>query len=146
MNTTRRTTILAVAAMALAPLAAGPALATDCMTQSCAAADPHARDHRTRVRDHRTRDQRPNTRVNAERGRVRYTLWNDSGQDVSFRLPTGRSYRLRPGQRGEYTSSGDGPLTILVHNSGRKYTLKSGNHRFWWMASETRVGLDLNYR
>ena len=42
---------------------------------------------------------------------IRYTIWNDSARTVKFRLPTGRTYRLRPDERGHYkNSSKDGHI------------------------------------
>lgn len=76
-----------------------------------------------------------------------YTLWNSSGTTVRFRLPTGRVYTLRNGERGNYTFTGYKPHAVVhVLNTGRTYNLTGGDHKFWWMSKEQRVGLDLNYR
>jgi len=74
---------------------------------------------------------------------IRYTLRNASGQTVRFRLPSGRSYVLYPGQTQSYRNTGrPGAMQIYVYNSRRTYTLRSGNHIFWKMSSG-RIGLDL---
>ena len=77
--------------------------------------------------------------------RIEYSIWNDTGRTVRFRLPSGRNYRLGPGERGRYHNTGTN-LQILVHNSGRRYTLRSGAHKFWWNRRAGRIGFDQNYR
>lgn len=81
--------------------------------------------------------------------KVRYTIRNDSGRTVRFSMrPSGRSYVLESGRTFTGTSSQvDGqPPTMTVTNSGRTYRLTSGNHKFWWMKSEGRVGFDRNIK
>ncbi len=78
--------------------------------------------------------------------KIEYTIKNDSGRTVSFRLPTGKEYTLRNGEQGSYKNTGEpGSFKILILSSGREYTLTSGNHKLWWMSKENRVGFDLNY-
>jgi hypothetical protein len=62
--------------------------------------------------------------------------------------PSGKTYSLAPGARASYTSNkvNGKPPTITVHNSGRIYSLRAGDHKFFWMTSENRIGLDLNYK
>ena len=77
--------------------------------------------------------------------RIEYTIWNRSDQQVRFRLPTGRVYVLDPGAHGTYRNSGNGPFEIYVFNTGRRYRLRSGNHRFFWNQNENRVGFNQNF-
>lgn len=78
---------------------------------------------------------------------IQYTLQNDSGRTVKFRLPSGETYSLEPGKRGSYKNTGaPDKLTIQVINSGKTYRLRDGNHRFWFMKKENQIGFDLNYK
>jgi hypothetical protein len=73
-----------------------------------------------------------------------YTIRNDSGRTVNFRLPSGRDYTLAPGQTGSYRFTGNpAAAKVLVHTTGRTYTLAEGNHRFWWMTKDNQIGLDV---
>jgi hypothetical protein len=64
---------------------------------------------------------------------------------VRFRLPSGKAHSLNSGETGSYHNTlGSAGPTIHVVNSGKTYTLRSGDHRSWWMAKEGRVGFDLN--
>ena len=75
-----------------------------------------------------------------------YTIRNTSSETVRFRLPSGRDYVLKPGQSGQYEFTGYKlQATLLVHNTGRAYDLRGGDHKFWLMQNRT-VGFDMNYR
>ena len=78
--------------------------------------------------------------------KIKYTLWNDSGRTVKFRLPTGKTYSLDPGQKGSYQNT-DSPekLKIYVFSTDKTYRLEDGNHKFWWKKDEGRVAFDLHY-
>jgi hypothetical protein len=62
--------------------------------------------------------------------------------------PSGRSYVLESGKTFTGTSSQiDGqPPMMTIANTGRSYRLTSGNHKFWWMKSEDRIGFDRNIK
>jgi len=76
--------------------------------------------------------------------RFSYAITNRTSISVRFRLPSGKTYTLRPGQRGNYSFSGYAPTArIHVFNTGRTYKLKPGMHKFWTMKNGT-VGLDMN--
>lgn len=78
---------------------------------------------------------------------LRYTIWNDTKQAVQFRLPTGKVYTLQPEARGSYHNTGPASaMRIHVLASGKTYALRNGDHKFWWIARENRIGFDLNYR
>jgi hypothetical protein len=77
---------------------------------------------------------------------IRYTILNGTKQNVRFRLPTGKTYSLNPGQRANYQNRGvASDLKIHVLDTGKTYTLTNGNHKFWWKAKENRVAFDLKY-
>ncbi|QEL16312.1 hypothetical protein [Limnoglobus roseus] len=76
---------------------------------------------------------------------VRYTIRNDAGRAVRFDMqPSGKSYTLDAGRTFTGTSyEVNGKLpTITLGDSGRTYKLTAGNHKFWWMSGEKRVGFD----
>ena len=78
-------------------------------------------------------------------GSFKYTITNKTSQVVRFRLPSGREYELSPGEKGNYKYTGAASnAKIVVHNSNRTYTLVAGDHHFWWMKDQNRVGLDLS--
>ena len=78
---------------------------------------------------------------------IRYTIWNDSARTVKFRLPTGRTYRLRPDERGHYkNSSKDGNFKMYVFNTELTYKLESGDHKFRWNKEKGRIWFVKNYR
>jgi len=35
---------------------------------------------------------------------------------------------------------------VYVYDSDRSYHLRAGDHKFWWMRDERRVGLDIEGR
>lgn len=76
---------------------------------------------------------------------IKYTIKNASGRGVRFKMePSGKSYVLDAGKTFSGTShevNGKAP-TITITNSGRTYKLTAGDHKFWWMSSENRVGFD----
>ena len=79
--------------------------------------------------------------------KVHYTIKNDSGRTVAFTMqPSGKSYTLAAGQTFTGTSNevNDKLPTIRITSTGKSYGLTAGNHKFWWMAKENRIGLDLN--
>jgi hypothetical protein len=77
---------------------------------------------------------------------IRYSIWNDTSEVVSFRVPGGDEHSLAPGKRGSYRSSTIAEkMKIFVHNTQRTYALTSGNHKFHWMNSKNRIGFDLRY-
>lgn len=81
--------------------------------------------------------------------KVRYTIRNDSGRTVRFSMrPSGKSYELAAGRTFTGTSSQvDGkPPSMTITNTGCTYRLTSGNHKFWWMKSEGRIGFDRNIK
>jgi hypothetical protein len=79
--------------------------------------------------------------------KIKYTIWNDSGRSVTFRLPSGKTYTLEHGQRGSYENTvGSDALKIHIASTGKTYRLESGNHKFWWKRDESRVAFDLNYK
>lgn len=81
--------------------------------------------------------------------KVRYTIRNDSGRTVRFSMrPSGKSYELAAGRTFTGTSSQiDGkPPSMTITNTGRTYRLTSGDHKFWWMKSEGRIGFDRNIK
>lgn len=78
--------------------------------------------------------------------RIEYSILNDTDRDVRFRLPSGKEYALKPGQVGQYYNTHSDKPTITVLPTGKTYSLRDGNHKFWWMAKENRVGLDLNFQ
>jgi predicted double-glycine peptidase len=77
--------------------------------------------------------------------RIHYTIVNDSGHTVRFHMqPSSRRYLMTPGQTFRGTSNqvdGKAP-TITLEDSGRTYRLTEGNHRFWWMNGQRRIGFD----
>jgi hypothetical protein len=81
--------------------------------------------------------------------KVSYTIKNDSGRTVRFVMqPSGKSYELEAGKTFTGTSNdvdGKAP-TIKVTDSGKIYNLVPGNHKFWWMSKENRIGFDLNVK
>ncbi len=76
---------------------------------------------------------------------IKYTIKNDAGRNVQFKMqPSGKSYTLESGKTFSGISNevnGIAP-TIILADSGRKYKITSGNHKFWWMRNEQRVGFD----
>lgn len=80
--------------------------------------------------------------------KVNYTIRNDSGRTVRFSMrPSGKSYELAAGRTFTGTShkvDGKSP-TIIISATERTYKLTDGNHKFWWMKNEGRVGFDRNY-
>jgi hypothetical protein len=77
---------------------------------------------------------------------IRYSVWNDSKTNVRFRLPSGKSYTLAPGETGTYHNEGIADhLKIHVFNTERDYVLTSGKHKFFWMKDKNRLGFDLRY-
>ena len=77
---------------------------------------------------------------------ISYTLRNDSGRTVhAVMQPSGKSYTFPPGFSGDYKSRREGGKapTITIKETGRTYSLRSGTHRFWWMADKKAIGLDL---
>lgn len=79
--------------------------------------------------------------------RIEYTIWNDSGRKVDFRLPSGKSYSLASGETGKYHyTTGGNDFKIHVFSTGKTYSLKEGNHKFWWKRDEQRVAFDLDYK
>ena len=76
-----------------------------------------------------------------------YTLWNNSNETVRIKLPSGKDYILKQGEKGSYKFTGYKPeAKIHVYNTGKTYHLEGGDHKFWWIRSESRVGFDLNYK
>ena len=81
-----------------------------------------------------------------ENRETKFTLENDSGREVEYILD-GKQEKLGNGKAYEYTFEGFFEPKIYVFNSnGRTYALSSGTHVLWWMESENRIGLDLNYQ
>lgn len=79
------------------------------------------------------------------RKKIRYTIKNNSGQVVRFQMqPSGKSYTLEAGKTFtgmSYEVNGKAP-TITLSDSSRTYKLTAGNHKFWWMSGEKRIGFD----
>lgn len=77
--------------------------------------------------------------------KVKYTIKNESDKTVRFSMkPSGKSYTLAAGKLFTGTSNevnGKAPSMTLA-DSNKTYKLTAGNHRFWWMAKEKRVGFD----
>lgn len=82
-----------------------------------------------------------------ETEKLRYTLWNGSDTIVKFRLPSGKTYTLMPGERGSYSNAirPGRKLEIVVLNTNRSYSLKPGNHKFFWNSKAKRIGFNKNY-
>jgi hypothetical protein len=79
--------------------------------------------------------------------KVEYTIRNDSGRVVRFSMqPSGRSYALDPSNtfRGVSNKVNGKSPTVTLTDTGRTYRLDAGNHKFWWMKSEGRIGFDRN--
>lgn len=79
------------------------------------------------------------------RKEVRYTIKNDTGRAVKFQMhPSGKSYTLDPDKTftGLSHEVNGKPPTITLDDSGRTYKLTAGNHKFWWMSGEKRVGFE----
>jgi hypothetical protein len=77
------------------------------------------------------------------KGKIFYTLANKSNQPVKFKLPTGKTYTLKVGQKGKYRNTGcTEKFKMFVFNSGRTYSLESGQHKFWWNKKAYRIGFD----
>jgi hypothetical protein len=77
------------------------------------------------------------------KGKIYYTLANKANQPVKFKLPTGKTYTLKVGQKGKYRNTGcTNQFKMYVFNSGRTYSLESGQHMFWWNKKAYRVGFD----
>ena len=94
-----------------------------------------------------TTGSKPSGNTAPTTSRIEYTLLNDTSKTVRFRLPSGETYSLEPGKRGNYKNSGS-PDKLLIHvfNSNKSYKLVSGNHKFWWMKKENQVAFDLNFK
>ncbi len=77
----------------------------------------------------------------------KYTIRNTTKVNVKFRLPSGKVYTLRPNQKRNYFIKKIlyKKPKIYVLTTGRRYTLKPGNHKFWWNKKANRVGLDQRY-
>lgn len=78
---------------------------------------------------------------------VEYTIKNDAGRTVNFQMqPSGKSYSLEAGRTftGKSNEVNGKDPTITITDTGKTYRLTPGNHKFWWMKDEKRVGLDLN--
>jgi hypothetical protein len=77
--------------------------------------------------------------------KIRYTIRNDSGRSVRFKMkPSGKEYTLPAGETFRGVSSevdGKAP-SISIDNTNRTYRLTQGDHKFWWMRSEQRIGFD----
>lgn len=74
----------------------------------------------------------------------RYTIRNATDQPIRFRLPSGKDYTLAAGQKGSYVFTGRPPkAAVYVYNTSRSYRLTEGDHKFWWMPKEKRIGLDI---
>jgi len=73
-----------------------------------------------------------------------FTLENISGREVEYRL-NGKRERLGNNEAFEYTFEGYFIPKIYLFSSGKTYALPSGKHLLWWIDSEKRVGLDINY-
>lgn len=77
------------------------------------------------------------------KGKIYYTIANKSNQPVKFKLPTGKVYNLKIGQKGKYRNTGCmEKFKMYVFNSGRTYKLESGQHQFRWNKKAYRVGFD----
>lgn len=77
--------------------------------------------------------------------KIKYTIKNDSGRVVRFQMkPSGKSYALDPGRVFSGTSHeiGGRAPTVTLSDSDRTFRLTAGNHKFWWMNSERRIGFD----
>ena len=75
--------------------------------------------------------------------KIYYTIENKANQPVKFKLPTGKNYTLKVGQKGKYRNTGCAKkFKMYVFNSGRTYNLESGQHRFWWNKKAYRIGFD----
>lgn len=76
---------------------------------------------------------------------IRYTIKNASGRVVKFQMqPSGKSYSLGVGETFKGTShevSGKAP-TITLSDSRRTFKLTAGDHKFWWIRNEKRIGFD----
>lgn len=76
---------------------------------------------------------------------VRYTIENTSGRDIRFEMqPSGKNYKLEAGKTFKGTSyeiNGKAP-TMKVTDTNRTYKLTAGDHKFFWMKKEDRVGFD----
>lgn len=93
-------------------------------------------------RNNPVRDFSP--RANA---RTDYTIWNDSGRTVRFRLSGGAVHALPPNERfSHYYAGGSKGKKITVLDTAKTYCLPGGNHKFWWMSKKGRVGFDANFR
>lgn len=78
-----------------------------------------------------------------QQGKIFYTIVNKANQPVKFKLPTGKNYTLKVGQRGKYRNTGClNKFKMYVFNSGRSYGLESGQHKFWWNKNAYRIGFD----
>lgn len=78
-----------------------------------------------------------------QKGKIYYTIVNKANQPVKFKLPTGKNYTLKVGQRGKYRNTGCvNKFKMHVFNSGRTYSLESGQHKFWWNKKAYRIGFD----
>lgn len=76
-------------------------------------------------------------------GKIYYTIVNKANQPVKFKLPTGKNYTLKVGQKGKYRNTGCvEKFDMYVFNSGRSYRLESGQHKFWWNKKAYRIGFD----
>jgi len=75
--------------------------------------------------------------------RFTYTLWNGCSEAVvRVRLPGNKTDQLYPGDKKSYVFAGSRTdARIYVYNSKKEYSLRPGNHKFWWMR-EGRVGFD----
>lgn len=103
-----------------------------------------------------TGNTRPNSsnrpRPNATRPsgkQIFYTIRNDSGKTVTFRLPSGRDYSLRPGQTGSYRNKIEPgrPNELVVvgdYRTGRRerFPLRSGNYRLVHVSAYRRPRLE----
>ena len=87
-----------------------------------------------------------NDAADGEKKEIRYSLWNDTKRNVKFRLPSGKTYTLSPGERETYHNEGVADqLNIHVYDNDRDYVLTSGKHKFFWMNEKNRLGFDVRY-
>lgn len=81
--------------------------------------------------------------VEEEKTEIRYSIWNDTDDRVTFRLPSGRTYTLEPGDTKSRTSRAVGDkLKLHVENTDKNYALMNGKHKFFWSRSKNRIGFN----
>jgi hypothetical protein len=76
---------------------------------------------------------------------IKYTIKNESGKVVRFEMyPSGKNYTLDIGKTFTGTSHqvDDKPPTMKLLDSGKVFKITAGNHKFWWMNDERRIGFD----